>query len=181
MTTQAVISKIVQRPRHDARDAYEEWLKRITPIAKAFKGHQGVNIIRPTGHNQDYTIILHFESENKLRAWLDSKERKNLIEEVQPLLDQDETIDIQTGLEFWFTPPESKKHPPAYKQFLITASAIYPLTLLVPWALSYGFDAAGISEWTEFKGFLVAITIVALMVYLIMPHYTRLVSKWLYR
>lgn len=181
MTTQAVISKIIQRPRADARQDYEAWLKRITPIAQAFEGHQGVNIIRPTGQSKDYTIVLHFECENKLRAWLDSKERKTLMEEVRPFLDQDETIDIQTGFEFWFTPQETKKHPPAYKQFLITASAIYPLTLLVPWALSAAFDMAGIAGWSALKGFLVAIIIVALMVYLIMPNYTKLLSKWLYR
>lgn len=180
MSENAVISKIIQRPRKDAINDYEAWLKQIIPIAQSYDGHKGVNIIRPTGHQTDYTIVLHFESIDKLKGWLDSQDRKNLIEKVLPLLDRDEKIDIHTGFEFWFTPPQTKKHPAAYKQFLITSSAIYPLTLIVPWALSHGFDILEISDLHALKGFLTAITIVALMVYAIMPRYTRLVSSWLY-
>ena len=86
---EAVVSKIIQRPREESIADYEAWLKEIIPAAKAFEGHKGVNIIRPNGSQRDYTIILHFESVDKLNAWFESEKRKDLIEKVLPLLDQD--------------------------------------------------------------------------------------------
>ena len=80
-----VISKIIQRPCQKHVDAYEAWLKEIIPVAKEFEGHKGVNIIRPHKGHSDYTIALHFESETTLAEWLNSSERKRLIEKVRPL------------------------------------------------------------------------------------------------
>jgi antibiotic biosynthesis monooxygenase (ABM) superfamily enzyme len=57
----AVTTIIRQRPKPDAADAYEAWLKEITPLAGQFAGHQGVNIIRPHGVSDAYTVALHFE------------------------------------------------------------------------------------------------------------------------
>jgi hypothetical protein len=46
-------------------------------------------------------------------------------------------VEIRTGLEFWLTPSDSEqKHAKTYKQFLITWSAIFPLTIFVPWGLA---------------------------------------------
>lgn len=63
----------------------------------------------------------------------------------------------------------------------LTLPAIFPLTVIVPWALS-----PLLGGWSGTAAFLparlcVASVIVYLMVYTIMPHYTRLVAKWLYR
>lgn len=178
---QNAISKIVHQPLDEHTKVYEEWLKEIIPVAGGFDGHRGVAIIRPHGGNRYYTIVLHFESNQTLNAWLKSQERKNLIAQIQPFLEQEEIIEIETGFEFWFTPRDTKKLAKPYKQFLITSSAIYPLTLIIPEVLSGIFDDAGIEGWSALKGLLGVFIIVGLMVYVIMPRYTRLVSKWLYK
>lgn len=177
---QKAISKIIHRPFDKHIDNYEKWLKEIIPVAGAFDGHKSVSIIRPHGANKNYTIILHFESANKLNAWLGSEERKTLIDAVQPYLEEEEKIEIETGFEFWFTPETSTKMAPPYKQFLATSSAIYPLTLVVPKILSAVFSFVGIAQWQMLQGLLSVLLIVGLMVYVIMPRYTRLLSKWLY-
>jgi len=87
---------------------------------------------------------------------------------------------VQTGLDFWFTPP-TVKPPVPWKQFLLTLSAIFPLTVIVPALL-----APLLGAWQElpamlFGKLLVATCIVGLMVYVIMPRYTRMVATWLYR
>jgi hypothetical protein len=72
---------------------------------------------------------------------------------VQHLLQDDgDQAEIKTGLEFWFRPPGSdQKRAKPYKQFLITLSVIFPLTMLIPWLLTPLFHAApilGVSgEW----------------------------------
>lgn len=178
---QKTVSKITHRPLPEHIAAYEEWLTEIIPVAGAFDGHRGVSIIRPHGDNQNYTILLHFESDKKLNGWLESRARKSLIAKAQSLLQQEEHIEIETGFEFWFTPEDKKKIARPYKQFLVTSSAIYPLTLIIPYIVSTIFEYAGIETWSALKGLLGVLIIVALMVYVIMPRYTRLLSKWLYR
>ena len=177
----AVISKIIHRPLKENIPAYEDWLKEIIPVASNFNGHQAVNIIRPHAQHDEYTIVLHFESEDSLKVWFNSSERSALIAKVRPLLSAEEKIKIQTGLDFWFTPPNTKTHAPTYKQFLITLSAIYPLTIIVPWALAPVFAVTGISDIALLTKLFIAIGIVGLMVYVIMPRYTRLIARWLYR
>ncbi|MBD2756702.1 antibiotic biosynthesis monooxygenase [Spirosoma validum] len=177
----AVTTIIIQRPYKQHIQAYESWLNEMVPLAQGADGHRGVSVIRPHGGNQAYTIVLHFDSEVHLRNWLESDTRKKMIEAVRPFLDTDEKIEVKTGLEFWFTPPENKKMAPPYKQFFITLSAIFPLSLLVPWLLSPIFSTVAFLSFPLLRAFLTSLIIVGLMTFVIMPRYVRLVAAWLYR
>ncbi|UFH53442.1 antibiotic biosynthesis monooxygenase [Spirosoma sp. KNUC1025] len=176
----AVTTIIIQRPYKNNIHDYEAWLKEIVPLAQASPGHRGVNIIRPHGNTEEYTIVLHFSSETNLRNWLESDTRKQLVEKVRPFLNTEEKIEIRTGLEFWFTPPQSNKAAPPYKQFLITLSAIFPLSMLVSWLLAPLFAALPFLSVLYIRAFLSSLIIVALMTFVIMPRYVRLVARWLY-
>jgi len=92
-----------------------------------------------------------------------------------------EDLEIQTGLEYWFTPENPKPlQARRYKQFLVTSSAIYPLTLIVPWALRPLQELIPFLQWPMASALLCAVVIVFLMVYVVMPRYTRLVARWLF-
>jgi antibiotic biosynthesis monooxygenase (ABM) superfamily enzyme len=177
-----VTTVIRQRPLPGGAERYEAWLKEIVPIAQTFAGHQGVSVIRPHGNSDAYTIVLHFDTVANLRRWLDSETRIRLIEEIQPFLHEEEKIDVRTGLEFWFTPPEAgPRHAKPYKQYLVTLSAIFPLTLIVPFVLRPLFQGLPLLGIPGISHLIVAAVIVALMVYVIMPRYTRAVSGWLFK
>lgn len=178
-----VVTSVIQHRVHAGATArYEAWLQEITPAAQRFPGHQGVNIIRPAAGADVYTIVLHFDSLEHLQGWLASETRRRLIAAIEPLLVSGECVDIRTGLEFWFTPSTSgEQHPPPYKQFLLTFSAIVPLTVLVPWALGPLFQVAPVLGRPVVSNVIVSAAIVGVMTYVIMPHYTRLVAGWLYR
>jgi uncharacterized protein len=123
-------------PRSPGRaPEYEAWLKEITPEALRFPGRRGVNVIRPHDASGMYTIVLHFDTLEHLTAWLESDTRARLVEKVVALLVSGERIEIKSGVEFWFTPPPGYRQAKPYKQFLLTFSAIFPLTIVVPWAL----------------------------------------------
>jgi uncharacterized protein len=177
----AVTTIIIQRPYKQQVKAYENWLREIVPLAQAASGHRGVNIIRPHGMSDEYTIVLHFDSETNLRLWLESDTRKRLIEKVRPILNDDEKVDIKTGLEFWFTPPQSPPAAPRYKQFLITLSAIFPLAFLIPPFLAPLIKYLPFLGVPLIKAFITSLIIVGLMTFVIMPHYARLVARWLYQ
>jgi uncharacterized protein len=155
---------IQQHPRPDEVGRYEDWLKEIVPIAQEFTGHRGVNVIRPQTASAAYTIVLHFDTTSNLHRWLTSEVRARLIEKIRPVLLSEEKIDIKTGLEFWFTPPPGSKPAKPYKQFLITLSAIFPLTIVIPWLLQPVFAWVPVLALPGFRQFVIAAAIVALMV-----------------
>jgi antibiotic biosynthesis monooxygenase (ABM) superfamily enzyme len=99
------------------------------------------------------------------------------VAKAQHLLEDGDQVEIKTGWEFWFTPPASEqKRAKPHKQFLI-----FPLTVLVPWALAPLFRAAPALGFPGISNLLVAAGVVALMRYVIMPRYVRLIAGWLYR
>ena len=104
------------------------------PDAAGFTGHLGVNVIRPAGDEQAYTVLVRFDNLDNLYRWIHSPLRKQYIEEVTPLLLESDHIEIRPGAEFWFTPPNpGVRQPPQWKQFIITLLVIFPSTNLVPW------------------------------------------------
>ena len=175
-----VTTVIRQRPQPGAVTRYEEWLKEIIPVAQECAGHQSVNVIRPHATSDAYTIVLHFNSITNLRKWLDSEVRVRLIDKIRPFLQAEEDIDIKSGVEFWFTPPPGGKPAKPYKQFLITLSVIFPLTIIVPWLLQPLTVWLPVLALPVLRHLVIAAAIVGIVVYAVMPRYTRLVSKWLY-
>jgi uncharacterized protein len=125
--------------------------------------------------------VLHFDSVSNLHRWLSSDTRGRLIEKIRPDLRADEDVEIKTGFEFWFTPTAGGKHAKPYKQFLVTLSAIFPMTVIVPWLLQPLFARLSILTLPLVSQLLVAVIIVGLMTWCIMPYYTRLIARWLYR
>ncbi len=120
------------------------WLNRIMPDAAGFTGHLGVNVIRPSGDEQAYTVLVRFDNLDNLYRWIHSPLRKQYIEEVTPLLLESDHIEIRPGAEFWFTPTNpGVRQPPQWKQFIITLLVIFPSTNLVPWFWGGGAAAAG--------------------------------------
>jgi uncharacterized protein len=137
-------SEVTSVIRHNIRagqqSTYEAWLREIVPVASAFPGHRGVNVIRPPAGTSEYTVVLHFDTIDNLRGWLDSDQRRKLIDKALPVLAGEDSVEIKTGLEFWFTPPSRKQVARPYKQFLVTLSVIYPLTIIVPLLLKPGIE-----------------------------------------
>ena len=176
-----VTTVIRQQPLPASTARYEEWLREIVPVAQSFAGHQGVNVIRPQIAGGAYTIVLHFDTVAKLRGWLDSETRVHLIDKIRPYLVTQEDVEIKSGIEFWFTPPPGGKLAKPYKQFLVTLSVIFPLTMIIPWLLQPLFGWIPLLGLFGIRHLATAAVIVGIVVYIVMPRYTRLVSRWLFR
>jgi antibiotic biosynthesis monooxygenase (ABM) superfamily enzyme len=177
---ESVTAVIRHHVRAESVAAYEQWLKRIVPIAERFPGHRGVHVIRPAPGSTLYTVTLRFDSLPHAEDWFQSAARQTLLSEVMPLLSRDEQRQTVTGLEFWFHPEPGQKPARRYKQFLLTLSVIFPLTMLVPIPVHW------LAQWLPWLGntFLehlaVAAVVVGLMTYVLMPRITRLAARWLY-
>lgn len=175
-----VTAIIVHDPSRENWSKYERWLLDIAQACKRFDGYLSTDVIRPVGSQTTFTVIIRFSSITTLQTWMESDLRREFLYRIDDLLEKGDRYVIKTGLDFWFTPPQIKP-PVRWKQFLITLSAIFPLTILVPTVLAPILGLwQGLSA-IVFGKLLIAMCIVGLMVYVIMPRYTRLVSTWLYR
>jgi len=158
---------------------YELWLRDILEVIRHFPGYLGREIFRPAYGKRTYTTILRFDAPEHLEAWLASAERKGFIERAQHLLARGDVYEIKTGVDFWFT-PESMKPPRRWKQFLLTVTAVYPLTLILPQVLAPVFALAP-GFWNPyFQGLAVAMMLTGLLTFVIMPQVTKLARRWLF-
>ncbi|WP_461480696.1 antibiotic biosynthesis monooxygenase [Porticoccus sp.] len=173
---------ISHRVRGDRHGEYEAWVEEIAPLCKASPGHLDWHMVRPIPSlTETYTVITRFDTSEHLRQWMDSETRARLIDKVSPLLVKGDDYRISSGLEFLFTPADSKaKVPIRWKQFLVTWSAIFPLVTILPPLLIPMLRTLGIPQNHYLDMLIVTGTVVALMVYIIMPRYTKLIRRWLF-
>ncbi|MGR6617147.1 antibiotic biosynthesis monooxygenase [Pseudomonas rhodesiae] len=160
---------------------YEAWLRRIVRIAGERPGHLGVDVVRG---KQDglalFTCVLRYRSTDDLQHWLESPPRKALIDEAAPMLADGDQTEIGAVNEFWFTPlADGSAPPPRWKQAVVSLCVILPLTLLVPIIWGPLLRLHPLLSNYVVSTFLVTVTIVVLVVYVMMPAATRLFAPWL--
>ena len=160
---------------------YSTWLRNIVRIAGQWEGHLGVDVIPGKNAGLDtYTCILRFCSTDAMQRWLDSPQRRELVNEALPMLADGDQTEVNPANEFWFTPPdETRSPPPRYKQAALTLLVIFPHTLLVPmiWKPLLAFSPV-LSNYVV-ATFVITLTIVLSVVYLFMPMATRVFAPWL--
>lgn len=173
---------ITHRVREGRHADYEGWLKEIILLCQDWPGFLDRNIVRPIpGLTETYTVIIRFDTKTHLQGWLESSDRARLIEKVRPLFVTDDDFFVSSGLDFWFTPGGAKARVPVrWKQYLVTWSAIYPLVLVVPPVVARVMASLGAPDNHALTTLFVTATVVFLMVYVVMPHYTKLIQRWLF-
>ena len=155
---------------------------KLRRFAEPSPGHLDWHIVRPiSGLSETYTVIIRFDTRAHLQEWMESPARTRLIEKVQPLFVTGDDFFISSGLDFWFTPGGAKaKVPVRWKQYLVTWSAIYPLVLGVPLVVRTGSALLGVPNNHLLTTLVVTGIVVFLMVYVVMPRYTKLIQRWLF-
>jgi hypothetical protein len=124
----AVISSRV-RPGREA--AFRAWEQRIASTQAQSPGFQGYRFEPPIpGVQDDWLAILRFDTEDNLQAWLESPERKKLLEEAAPFLEEFHARVVRTGFEQWFSPAHGTSAPAAWKQNMIVLLLLYPVVFL---------------------------------------------------
>ncbi len=173
---------ITHRVRESNHADYEKWLDEIAPFCKVSPGYLDWHIVRPIpGLTGTYTVVIRFDTRAHVQEWMKSPSRSRLIEKVQPLLVTGDDFFISSGLDFWFTPSGAKARVPVrWKQYLVTWSVIYPLVLGTPLVVAPALRRLGIPDNHLLTTLVVTGIIVYLMVYIVMPRYTKLIQRWLF-
>jgi uncharacterized protein len=125
----AVISSRV-RPGQEA--AFRAWEQRIAIAQAKSAGFQGYRFEPPIpGVQDDWLAILRFDTERNLQAWLDAPERKKLLEEAAPFLEEFHARVVRTGFEQWFpSAAAGTSAPSAWKMNMLVLLLLYPIVFL---------------------------------------------------
>lgn len=183
MENQGASVVISHQVANGKQQEYEIWLDEIGPKCRKSVGFMDWQIVRPIPNlTFIYTVIIRFDTVAHLENWMESEERKELIDMANPMFTKEDQYHIRSGLDFLFPlENESQKAPVKWKQYLVTWSAIYPLSLLVPLLVLPILGAVNLADNRYLNSFFISGIVVFIMVYLLMPKYTGLIKKWLYR
>jgi uncharacterized protein len=179
MSHNETVTVVVTRKVKPGRESeYEDWLRRLLEESKSLKGYVGATIQKPAPGSTEYTSIFRFDTVDNLRKFEESELRSRYLREVVDYVEADAIWKKITGLEFWFSPPKGTviPQPSRFRMSLVTIAVVFGLVLSIGQVV--GMVAAEVPSYLRL---FVTISIeIFLMTYVLMPHITRLLAKWIY-
>lgn len=161
-------------------EAFKTLMREAISAARHFKGFRGKHFFFTKEHGKtNYYILMQFDTLADLKSWEESSIRQEYITKLNQFTETTSTErHYLTGLESWFALGVNKPiiPPPRYKIAILTWASAYCLLLII-------FTLAGsyLSELTlPLRIFVVSITLVILITYVVMPFLTRRLKRWLY-
>ena len=160
--------------RQGCEGEFEAWRHEISAAALGFPGHLGIDVIHPSS-SREYVVIFRFDTYEHLRAWQESDLRRELLKKAEPFRASEPSYHMESGLEYWFVPPDAPASPPRWKMAIVTALGVWPVSMLVPWLLNPLTAALP----ALLQALLVAVGIVILLTWAVMPVLVKVLRPWL--
>ncbi|WP_347330037.1 hypothetical protein [Marinimicrobium locisalis] len=157
---------------------YEAWTRSVSQEAKVFSGFSGIDIVRPRdSHNEEYIVLMKFDTFENLRKWLESSACRKLIARARDLVITRTGFHISYELEPESAPLMDEVKPPAYYKLVVLGIlAVYPLVLFTNFILA----PILVQLPYLFGVFLSVVVICLLMTYPVMPWLEKLLGPWLH-
>ncbi len=125
-----VSAVITTRVKPGRETDYRAWEQRIAAAQARYPGFQGYRFEPPIpGVQENYVAILRFESDATLNGWMESPERKRLLEQAEQLTETVQARIVRAGFSQWF-PQEAQAQAPAWKMNMIVLLLLYPVVFL---------------------------------------------------
>lgn len=170
---------IITRIKPDKADEYRAFADRIQRAQQSFPGYIG-SFVQPPHHNETgWTTVLRFRAQRDLDRWMNSPERKALLEEAEDLIEGFEAQRIDTSFPGWVpADPITGKPPNMWKTASLVLLTLFPVVML-----ELRFLNPLLKTWvppTALGIFIGNAISVALTTWPLMPLAIRLFHAWLF-
>jgi len=169
-------SVFAYRIRPDREREFKDWRHRILEEVRKWKGFLGTESFDTLDSSHpEFVVVVRFDNRPNLDAWLGSKIRNTFMEEVLRYVDHYALRRIGTGFEGWFDTSENRSPPASWRQAMVILTALFPVIMTLRQVLLPVFAVLPMPV-----AFLILLTIdLALLTYVVMPRFTRLMGFWL--
>ena len=167
---------IVQHWPADKAETFMAWQREVAVLAGAYPGYQATEVYPPTGGDDEWVIIVHFDDEAKLQAWLDAPERTAWLAKLPHEALGFRQHTMPTGFGTWVAGQTADGTPiPSWKSFLLVLLGLYPVVMLLTLVVSPRTVDLG----TAFAMLLGNVMSVAALQWAVMPALNRTLAPWL--
>ncbi len=165
--------------------AFKKWHHNLVEILKRYDGFLRSDLCPPLRCKDPvvkWYYIIHFDSPEHLNQWMESSDRKKLLETGQEIFSAYRFKSFTTGLEGWFsmqsgTAENKGLGPPRWKQILVVVLGLYPVVMIQAIAFSIlGFMQSWSLASSMIVNNLITSTVLSLLV---MPFVSKRLSFWL--
>ncbi|MEU7893666.1 antibiotic biosynthesis monooxygenase [Nonomuraea sp. NPDC049152] len=89
---------ISSRVRQGRDNDYERWQDKTSEIARGFPGFESAELYPPVADGQNsWVVVFRFSSIDLLTTWLNSEVRRQLLDEVRPMLEEPASQEVLAG------------------------------------------------------------------------------------
>ncbi|WP_345771637.1 antibiotic biosynthesis monooxygenase [Geodermatophilus sabuli] len=161
----------VVRPHR--RQAFERWAAEVLAVAATYPGNLGGTLLKPGPGSSEYHLVYRFRDDAALAAWERSAQRRDALERMQEMIDEERYARV-AGLDSFFTRPAAPG--PRWRSTVLTIGAVFLITstlqvLVMPHLAGWAWPV---------RLLLSACVVVVLLGYVVMPTLTRLFAGWLH-
>jgi antibiotic biosynthesis monooxygenase (ABM) superfamily enzyme len=157
-------------------DTFMAWQREVAALAGAYPGYQATEVYPPTGDGDEWVIIVHFDDEALLQAWLDAPERSAWLAKLpaEALGFRQQTM--PTGFGSWVAGQTADgTRVSHWKSFLLVLVGLYPVVMLLTLIVSPRISGLGMA----FAMLVGNILSVAILEWAVMPLLNRFLAPWL--
>ena len=179
ISNESVTVVVTRRVKSGYESQNENWLKRLFEDAKSMKGYIGATVQKPAPGTTEYTSIFRFDNVENLRNFEESEIRARYLREVVDYVESDAIWKKFSGLEFWFSPPKGTivPQPSRFRMALVMIIVVYGLVISIGQLVAMLVG----DVIPSYVRLFVTISIeIFLMTFVLMPHLTKLLAKWIY-
>ncbi len=115
-------------------EAFLEWQRGLSAAAAEAPGYQTTEIYPPSGGQEPWVIVLHFDDPKTLRGWLDSPRRAEWLAKTPRECRDFRLKTISSGFGAWFAGTVEGPDvplPPKWKMALTILFTLYPTVMLL--------------------------------------------------
>lgn len=126
--TEVIVTEIAP----EKKALYQQWLAKIQHAEAKFPGFRRMYVQTPLEDNGRYSItFLQFDSVEQLDKWLASTERRELLQELNPLIKSYETHRVISPYAGWFgSIAKTGTVPAVWKQTMLVLLVLFPIVML---------------------------------------------------